>query len=76
MEDFQIPDYTTRTSTSSRRILKLKISLQMSTYLVAYANGRFAYLESSYKSPLSGKTRPLRIYCRDPYSQNPKCRLM
>ncbi|KAG1794224.1 uncharacterized protein HD556DRAFT_1476120 [Suillus plorans] len=35
---------------------------EMSTYLVAYANGRFARLESSYKGPLSGKTRPLRIY--------------
>lgn len=34
----------------------------MSTYLVAYANGQFAYLESSYKSPLTGKVRPLRIY--------------
>ena len=34
----------------------------MSTYLVAYANGVFDYLESFYKSPLSGKTRPLRVY--------------
>ncbi|KAH7916009.1 hypothetical protein BJ138DRAFT_763827 [Hygrophoropsis aurantiaca] len=34
----------------------------MSTYLVAYANGRFAHLESSYTSPISGKVRPLRIY--------------
>ncbi|CAE7223560.1 unnamed protein product [Rhizoctonia solani] len=34
----------------------------MSTYLVAFANGHFEYLESSYTSPLSGKTRPLRIY--------------
>jgi hypothetical protein len=34
----------------------------MSTYLVAFANGHFEYLESSYTSPLSNKTRPLRIY--------------
>ncbi|GJJ09825.1 hypothetical protein Clacol_004049 [Clathrus columnatus] len=34
----------------------------MSTYLVAFANGDFKYLESSYTSPLSGETRPLRIY--------------
>ena len=34
----------------------------MSTYLVAFANGRFDHIESSYVSPLSGKTRPLRIY--------------
>ena len=35
---------------------------QMSTYLLAIANGEFVHLESSYKSPLSGKVRPLRIY--------------
>ncbi|KAI0029430.1 peptidase family M1-domain-containing protein [Vararia minispora EC-137] len=34
----------------------------MSTYLLAFANGNFEYLESNYVSPLSGKTRPLRIY--------------
>ncbi|KAI9456781.1 leucyl aminopeptidase [Russula earlei] len=34
----------------------------MSTYLLAFANGEFAHLESSYTSPLSGKVRPLRIY--------------
>lgn len=34
----------------------------MSTYLVAFANGIFEHIESSYVSPLSGKTRPLRIY--------------
>jgi hypothetical protein len=34
----------------------------MSTYLLALANGEFAHLQSSYKSPLSGKVRPLRIY--------------
>lgn len=44
------------------KISKFQTTPPMSTYLVAYANGRFAHLESSYKSPLSGKTRPLRIY--------------
>ena len=38
------------------------IYTQMSSYLVAFANGHFEYLESSYTSPLSGKIRPLRIY--------------
>jgi aminopeptidase 2 len=34
----------------------------MSTYLLAFANGHVEHIESSYKSPLSGKARPLRIY--------------
>ena len=34
----------------------------MSTYLLAFANGEFVHLESSYKSPISGRVRPLRIY--------------
>lgn len=50
------------TEDSQWKISKFETTPPMSTYLVAYANGRFAYLESSYKSPLSGKTRPLRIY--------------
>ena len=38
------------------------LTCQMSSYLVAYANGEFEFIESSYVSPLSGKTRPLRVY--------------
>lgn len=34
----------------------------MSSYLLAFANGDFKYLEDSYKSPISGKVRKLRIY--------------
>lgn len=34
----------------------------ISSYLVAWANGEFEHLEDSYKSPLTGKTIPLRIY--------------
>lgn len=34
----------------------------ISSYLVAFANGEFVHLDSEYKSPLSGKTVPLRIY--------------
>ncbi|KAI9431113.1 hypothetical protein H4582DRAFT_2085539 [Lactarius indigo] len=41
---------------------KFETTPPMSTYLVALANGEFVYLESSYKSPLSGKIRPLRVY--------------
>ncbi|KAF8261355.1 leucyl aminopeptidase [Lactarius quietus] len=41
---------------------KFETTPPMSTYLLALANGEFVHLESSYKSPLSGKVRPLRIY--------------
>ncbi|KAI3616148.1 leucyl aminopeptidase [Moniliophthora roreri] len=34
----------------------------MSTYIVAYANGRFEHLEMMYTSPLTGNAIPLRIY--------------
>ncbi|KAI0259094.1 leucyl aminopeptidase [Gloeopeniophorella convolvens] len=34
----------------------------MSTYLLAFAVGDFAFLESSYRSPISGRVRPLRVY--------------
>ncbi|SCV72291.1 BQ2448_4985 [Microbotryum intermedium] len=35
---------------------------KVSTYLVAYANGPFIYLESSFTSPISGRVIPLRVY--------------
>ncbi|KDQ59543.1 hypothetical protein JAAARDRAFT_33120 [Jaapia argillacea MUCL 33604] len=49
-------------ATEKWKITRFEPTPRMSTYIVAYANGHFDYLESSYKSPLSGKTRPLRIY--------------
>ena len=45
----------------------------MSSYLVAFANGNFEHIESSYVSPLSGKTRPLRIYGKSPFYNKLKC---
>ncbi|SCV72292.1 BQ2448_4986 [Microbotryum intermedium] len=35
---------------------------KVSTYLVAYANGPFVHLESSFASPISGRVIPLRVY--------------
>ncbi|TKA51094.1 hypothetical protein B0A53_05880 [Rhodotorula sp. CCFEE 5036] len=35
---------------------------KMSTYLLAWANGPFEHIESSYGSPLTGREVPLRIY--------------
>jgi aminopeptidase 2 len=44
------------------KITKFETTPPMSTYIVAFANGAFEYLEDSYTSPLSGKVRPLRLY--------------
>ncbi|BGP38710.1 Aminopeptidase 2 mitochondrial [Rhodotorula kratochvilovae] len=35
---------------------------KVSSYLVAWANGKFEHVESSYTSPLSGRKVPLRVY--------------
>ncbi|SCZ87979.1 BZ3500_MvSof-1268-A1-R1_Chr2-1g04106 [Microbotryum saponariae] len=35
---------------------------KVSTYLVAFANGPFAHLESTFTSTISGKVIPLRVY--------------
>lgn len=61
MENHALPDYTARERYYNAFYTDADV-LQMSTYIVAYANGHFGYLESSYTSPLSGATRPLRIY--------------
>ncbi|KAF7360192.1 Aminopeptidase 1 [Mycena venus] len=44
------------------KITRFETTPVMSTYLVAYANGEFQHLESTFSSPLSGRTVPLRIY--------------
>ncbi|KAF8526633.1 peptidase family M1-domain-containing protein [Hysterangium stoloniferum] len=48
--------------TAGWKVTRFETTPPMSSYIVAFANGPFKYLESSYKSPLSGKTRALRIY--------------
>ncbi|KAF8061516.1 leucyl aminopeptidase [Lyophyllum atratum] len=44
------------------KITPFQTTPPMSTYIVAFANGDFKYLEKSVDMPLSGKTLPLRIY--------------
>ncbi|KAG6813612.1 hypothetical protein H0H92_009229 [Tricholoma furcatifolium] len=46
----------------SWKITQFQNTPPMSTYIVAFANGHFSYLEKSVKLPLSGKDLPLRIY--------------
>ena len=44
------------------KVTKFQDSPPMSSYLVAFANGHFEYLEDSVFLPISQKTLPLRIY--------------
>jgi aminopeptidase 2 len=44
------------------KITKFQTTPLMSSYIVAFANGHFEYLEKSIVMPLSGKTLPMRIY--------------
>ncbi len=44
------------------RITTFHTTPLMSTYIVAYANGPFKFIESSVTMPLSGKIIPLRVY--------------
>lgn len=53
---------TESSENASWKIAKFEKTPPMSTYLVAYACGEFASLESEHKSKLTGKTIPLRIF--------------
>ncbi|KAJ7457967.1 leucyl aminopeptidase [Mycena galericulata] len=44
------------------KVTKFQKTPPMSTYLVAFANGPFAYQEKIIVMPLSGRTIPLRVY--------------
>ena len=50
--------------TEKWKVTRFETTPPMSTYIVAFANGPFTYIEDSYKSPLSGKVRPLRVYSK------------
>ncbi|KAG5645001.1 hypothetical protein DXG03_007278 [Asterophora parasitica] len=47
---------------ASWKITQFQSTPPMSTYIVAWANGHFEYLEKFVALPLSGKELPLRIY--------------
>lgn len=44
------------------KVTRFQTTPPMSSYIVAFANGSFEYLEKSVVMPLSGRTVPLRIY--------------
>ncbi|KAJ7232633.1 peptidase family M1-domain-containing protein [Mycena haematopus] len=43
-------------------ITRFETTPKMSTYILAFANGPFAYVESSFTSALTGKVRLVRVY--------------
>ncbi|KAF8797340.1 zincin, partial [Phlegmacium glaucopus] len=53
---------STKNDSDKWKITKFETTPLMSSYLVAFANGPFVFLETSVVMPLSGKTIPLRIY--------------
>lgn len=52
----------TSDSEAGWKVTRFETTPLISSYLVAWANGPFEFVEGSYTSPLSGKTRPVRIY--------------
>ncbi|KAF8969809.1 leucyl aminopeptidase [Flammula alnicola] len=57
-----IADIIATTRNEKWKITKYETTPPMSSYIVAFANGHFEFLEKSVVMPLSGKTVPLRIY--------------
>jgi len=53
---------STKNDSDKWKITKFETTPLMSSYIVAFANGPFEFLETSVVMPLSGKTVPLRIY--------------
>ncbi|KIK68757.1 hypothetical protein GYMLUDRAFT_54326 [Collybiopsis luxurians FD-317 M1] len=53
-------------SSEDWKVTRFDLSPLMSAYLVAFANGEFEYVESAFTSPISGKTRPLRVHASPP----------
>lgn len=49
------------------RVSQFDTTPTMSTYIVGWANGQFAHRDGAYRSPLSGRTVPLRIYATPDY---------
>ena len=53
---------STKNDSDKWKITKFETTPLMSSYIVAFANGPFEFLETKVVMPLSGKTIPLRIY--------------
>ncbi|KJA13144.1 hypothetical protein HYPSUDRAFT_73134 [Hypholoma sublateritium FD-334 SS-4] len=58
----EVADILATGKTQKFRITTFETTPLMSTYIVAYSNGPFKFLETSVAMPLSGKMIPLRVY--------------
>lgn len=58
----QFSSLKTEESSTGWKITKFERTPLISSYLVAYANGPFEFIEGHYTSPISGKRRPVRMY--------------
>lgn len=59
-----LADIVASTKNEQWKITKFQTTPPMSSYIVAFANGHFAHIETSVVMPLSGKTIPLRVYSK------------
>lgn len=51
----------------SWKVTEFATTPKVSTYLVAWGNGEFKYIEGSYTSPLTGRKVPMRVYTTPEY---------
>lgn len=52
------------TKNEAWKITRFQTTPPMSTYIIAFANGEFKYIETTVVMPISGRTVPLRIYSK------------
>ncbi|KAJ7290031.1 leucyl aminopeptidase [Mycena rebaudengoi] len=62
LQDALEPTFKPTDISSEWIITRFETTPKMSTYIVAFASGPFAHLESSFTSPLTERVCPLRIY--------------
>lgn len=62
MDGGMIGDGLSESASGEWIVTKFQKTPLISSYLVAWATGDFAHLDSSYTSPLNGRVVPLRIY--------------
>lgn len=65
-------DASLKTEKSEWELTSFDVTPKMSTYLVAFANGPFLHIDSSYTSPLTGKVIDVKVYTTAEYIHQAK----